>query len=84
MYFSAYELILENTEWVWKGRSRRPALDPANALLNYAYAFLEREVRTAIVGAGLDPRFGFFHSNNGRKDSLVVDLMELFRQPIID
>lgn len=84
MYFSAYELILENTEWVWKGRSRRPALDPANALLNYAYAFLEREVRTAIVGAGLDPRFGFFHSNNGRKDSLVFDLMELFRQPVID
>ena len=83
-YFGAFELILDTEVWGWKGRSRRPALDPANALLNYAYAFLEREVRTAIVGAGLDPRFGFFHSNNGRKDSLVFDLMELFRQNVID
>lgn len=29
-------------------------------------------------------RTGFFHSNDGRKDSLIFDLMELFRQPVID
>ena len=51
---------------------------------NYGYAFLEREVRMAVIGAGLDGRMGFFHSNNGRKDSLVFDLMEPFRQRIID
>lgn len=84
MYFSAYDIILEGSGWPWKGRSRRPAQDAANALLNYTYAFLEREVRVAIVGAGLDPRFGFLHSNNDRKESLVFDLMELFRQPVID
>lgn len=84
LYFSAYDIILEGSRWEWKGRSRRPAQDAANALLNYSYAFLEREVRVAIAGAGLDARFGFLHSNNGRKDSLVFDLMELFRQPIID
>lgn len=36
------------------------------------------------VSARLDPRIGFFHANNGRKDSLVFDLMEPFRQPVVD
>ncbi len=84
LYFSAFPEILDQSLWPWNGRKRRPARDPVNALLNLGYAFLEREVRIAIVGARLDPRIGFFHANNGRKDSLVFDLMELFRQPVVD
>ena len=38
----------------------------------------------AILMCGMDSRIGFFHANNGRKHSLVFDLMELFRQPVID
>ena len=53
-------------------------------ILNYGYAFLEREVRLAVLGAGLDRRIGFFHANNGRKDSLIYDLMEPFRSSIMD
>lgn len=83
-YFDAFKVILANTGWNWLGRSRRPAKDKVNALLNYGYAFLERETRLAIVATNLDPRIGFLHCNNGKKDSLVFDLMELFRQPIID
>ena len=83
-YFEAFYDILDLKKWPWHGRTRRPAEDQVNALLNYGYAFLEKEVRIAIAGVGLDPRFGFFHSNNGRKDSLVYDLMELFRQPVVD
>ena len=83
-YFAAFPYLLDTSVWVWNGRNRRPPQDPVNALLSYGYAFLEREVRMAVIGAGLDGRMGFFHSNNGRKDSLVFDLMEPFRQRIID
>ncbi|TYZ22936.1 CRISPR-associated endonuclease Cas1 [Selenomonas ruminis] len=82
-YFSGFGTLLDNRTWHFKGRTR-PATDPANALLNFGYAFLEREVRIATIGLRLDPRIGFLHSNNDRKDSLVFDLMELFRQPVID
>lgn len=82
-YFMGFGTLLDNRTWHFKGRSR-PAADPANALLNFGYAFLEREVRIAIIGQGLDTRIGFLHSNNNRKNSLVFDLMELFRQPVID
>ena len=83
-YFEGFRYILDQSKWPWEGRNRRPSLDPVNALLNYGYAFLEREVRLGIIGSGLDVRLGFLHSNNGRKDSLVYDLMEMFRQRIID
>ena len=83
-YFDAFPDILDQSLWNWKGRSQHPGKDPINALLNYGYAFLDREVRVAILMCGMDSRIGFFHANDGRKHSLVFDLMELFRQPVID
>lgn len=83
-YFSVFSEITNPAGFEWLGRTRRPAKDEVNALLNYGYAFLEREVRVVTMGAGLDERYGFLHSNNGRKDSLIYDLMELVRQTVID
>lgn len=37
-----------------------------------------------MLGSGLDPRIGFFHVDNGRRDSLVYDLMEPYRALVID
>ena len=84
IYFATFSDLLDQTRWKWKERSQHPARDPVNALLNYGYAFLEREVRIAVALAAMDARIGFFHTNNGRKDSLIFDLMDLFRQPVID
>ena len=84
IYFATFAELLDQNRWKWKERSQHPARDPINALLNYGYAFLEREVRIAAAINGMDARIGFFHSNDGRKDSLIFDLMELFRQPVID
>ena len=83
-YFSIFGEITNHAGFEWLGRTRRPAEDEVNALLNYGYAFLEREIRVITMGAGLDERYGFLHSNNGRKDSLIFDLMELVRQSVID
>lgn len=83
-YFAAFPYIIDADRWQWEGRNRRPPEDPVNALLSYGYAFLEREVRLAIIYARLDARIGFLHSNNGRKDSLVYDLMDIVRPRIID
>lgn len=84
IYFATFADLLDQSRWKWNERSQHPARDPVNALLNYGYAFLEREVRIAAALNGLDARIGFFHSNDGRKDSLIFDLMEFFRQPVID
>ena len=83
-YFDGFGHIIDSKQWDWNGRNRRPPEDPVNSLLSYGYAFLEKEVRTGLAGANMDARIGFLHSNNGRKDSLVYDIMEMFRQNVID
>lgn len=64
-------------------RTRLPATDPYNALINYAYSYLYRLVEDAIVSNGLDPYLGFYHSNQRGGKALVYDMIEPFR-PWVD
>jgi CRISP-associated protein Cas1 len=65
-------------------RPNRRATHPMNAMLNYAYAVLESQVRSYVIGAGLDPSIGFFHGKNAyHQSALVYDLMEPYR-PLVD
>ena len=82
-YFSVLGHVLSEP-WEFSGRKRHPSPDPVNAILSYGYSFLEREVRAYLLTAGLDVRIGVLHSTNNRKDSLVYDVMDIFRQDIID
>jgi CRISPR-associated protein Cas1 len=66
------------------GRTGRGAVDPVNALLNYGYGVLSQAVWGAVVNAGLEPYAGFLHVDRPGKPSLVLDLMEEFRAPVVD
>jgi CRISPR-associated protein Cas1 len=68
----------------WPGRHGRGAKDPVNSALNYGYGMLYGQIERAIVLAGLDPYAGFIHADRPGKPSLVLDLIEEFRQPVID
>jgi CRISPR-associated endonuclease Cas1 len=61
----------------------RGAVDPPDALLNYAYALLEAEARMACHEAGLDPSLGILHTDTDGRRSLIYDLMEPVR-PVAD
>lgn len=77
-YFAALSLALP-ARFRFEGRSRSPARDPFNCLLNYAYGVLYGMVERACVISGLDPFIGLVHTDNYNKPSLVYDLIELFR-----
>ncbi len=68
----------------WPGRIGRGATDPLNSLLNYGYGILYGLVEQAILLAGLDPYGGFLHTDRAGKPSLVLDLIEEFRQVAVD
>ena len=61
------------------GRNRH-ATHPVNAMLNYAYAVLESQLRIATVSEGLDPTIGYLHScrpeawREGDHDDLVLSV----------
>jgi CRISPR-associated protein Cas1 len=71
-------------ELAWPGRETRGAKDLFNALLNYGYGVLYAQVEQAILLAGLDPYAGFLHADRPGKPSLVLDLIEEFRQCVVD
>ena len=62
-----------------EGRTRRPPLDPVNALLSFHYAILAHDCRSALESVGLDPQCGFLHRDRPGRPSLALDLMEEFR-----
>jgi len=66
------------------GRSRRPPLDPPNAILSFAYSLLAAESEALLHVSGLDPALGFLHEPDDGRPSLALDLMEPFRAPVAD
>ena len=77
-YFEALSYVIPE-RFKCKGRSRNPAKDEFNCLLNYGYGVLYSMVEKGCILAGLDPYLGFIHTDNYNKKSLVFDLIEMFR-----
>jgi len=78
IYFDALSFIMPE-QFKFTGRSRNPAQDEFNALLNYAYGVLYSLVEKACIIAGLDPYVGIIHTDNYNKKSLVFDIIENYR-----
>jgi len=78
LYFELLSQLLV-ARYTFKGRSFRPAQDPFNAFLNYAYGILYSRVEKALVIAGLDPYTGFMHRDDYNTKSLVFDFIEPYR-----
>ncbi len=77
-YFDALSFIMPE-RFKFNGRSRMPARDEFNCLLNYGYGVLYSMVEKACIIAGLDPYVGIIHTDHYNKKSLVFDLIEMFR-----
>ena len=80
-------------KWVWmmldeetdfKGRITQNAQDLVNQMLNYGYAVLYRLVWDSVIRYGLHPETGFLHKYQKNKGTLIFDLIEPFRQPVVD
>lgn len=85
-YFDVFSLMQRTDEDALRfmRRSRRPPLDPINALLSFFYTLLTHDCRSALEGVGLDPAAGFLHRLRPGRPSLALDLMEELRAPMAD
>lgn len=77
-YFQAFATWLPPV-WAFSGRSKRPAWDRFNALLNYLYGMLYPMVELALMKAGLDPYTGIHHADEYNRPTMVYDTIELYR-----
>ena len=85
-YFGVLDQLILNDKGIFSfnGRSRRPPLDPVNAMLSFAYSILAHDCASALEASGLDPYVGFLHRDRPGRTSLALDLMEELRPCMAD
>lgn len=86
VYFRVFGRLVRSpdADIAFRGRSRRPPLDPVNALLSFVYTLFTHDCRSAAESVGLDPAVGFLHRERPGRPSLALDLMEELRAPLAD
>ncbi|MBA2673046.1 type I-C CRISPR-associated endonuclease Cas1c [Ramlibacter sp.] len=86
VYFGVFDQLVrvESSALRFTGRSRRPPLDPVNALLSFLYTLITHDCRSALETVGLDPAVGFLHRDRPGRPSLALDLLEEFRAFLAD
>ena len=86
LYFRVFDLLITSPdiELRFNGRSRRPPLDPMNALLSFLYTLLTHDCRSAAETVGLDSAVGFLHRDRPGRPSLALDMMEELRPVMAD
>lgn len=77
-YFSIFNKLITNVDvpFSFEFRSKRPPLDPVNALLSFAYTLIATEYGAALETVGLDSYIGFCHTLRSGRKSLAFDLVE--------
>lgn len=63
----------------FEGRSKNPAKDEFNCMLNYGYGIMYSNVERACILTGLDPFIGIMHIDNYNRQAFVFDLIEMYR-----
>lgn len=87
LYFDAIPALISTgvpREMGFDNRNRRPPKDRFNALLSFGYSLLIKDVMNAILTVGLEPALGFYHQVRSQAAPLALDLMEIFRVPLVD
>lgn len=88
-YFAAFDDLVtlpvaDREPFKMSGRSRRPPMDRANAVLSFLYSMLTHDARTACESVGLDAAVGFLHVDRPGRPSLALDLIEELRSFLCD
>jgi CRISP-associated protein Cas1 len=83
LYFQAYATLLKG-RFEFEKRTRRPPTDPVNSLLSLGYTLLSQNIHSMVETIGLHTHFGILHKPQKNRPSLVCDLIEEFRAPVVD
>ena len=84
MYYKAFDSIINNKDFVFQERTRRPPKNHLNAMISFGNSLLYVLVLSEIYKTHLDPRIGFLHTTNFRRFTLNLDVAEIFKPIIVD
>jgi CRISPR-associated endonuclease Cas1/group II intron reverse transcriptase/maturase len=81
LYWKSFGILIEQKDFK---RETFNAPDAINQSLNYGYAFIYHRVQSALLKTGVNIYHSFLHSPQANKPTLVFDMVEPFRQLVVD
>ncbi|MBU1668196.1 CRISPR-associated endonuclease Cas1 [bacterium] len=81
LYWKSFGILIDNRQFK---RETLNAPDAINQSLNYGYAFIYHRVQSALLKTGVNIYHSFLHTSQANKPTLVFDMVELFRQMVVD
>lgn len=83
-YYQSFNVIMDNPDFVFEKRTRRPPQDPINAMISFGNTLLYQRIANEINRTSLDIRIGIVHAAGSRSESLNLDLADLFKPILVD
>jgi CRISPR-associated protein Cas1 len=83
-YYGAFDIIIDNPDFVFEKRSKRPPKNYLNTLISFGNSMMYTVALSEIYKTHLDPRIGFLHATNFRRFTLNLDVAEIFKPIIVD
>jgi len=83
-YYKGFDKILEDEDFVFVKRSKRPPENRLNALISFGNSLLYTQILSEIYQTHLDPRIGYLHTTNFRRFTLNLDVAEIFKPILVD
>ena len=83
-YYIAFDRIINNPDFKFEARTRRPPANRLNALISFGNSLLYVLILSEIYRTHLDPRIGYLHSTNTRRFTLNLDVAEIFKPILVD
>lgn len=84
VYYRSFNKILDDKDFIFEVRSKRPPKDRINSLISFGNSMLYTLTLSQIYQTQLDPRIGYLHSTNDRRFSLNLDIAEIFKPILVD
>lgn len=83
-YYKAFDIILQNPDFCFEVRTRRPPQNYLNTLISFGNSLLYAITLSETYKTHLDPRIGYLHATNFRRFSLNLDVSEIFKPLLVD
>lgn len=83
-YYQCFNYIIENSDFCFEKRTRRPPQDPINAMISFGNTLLYQRIANEINRTSMDIRIGIVHAAGKRPESLNLDLADLFKPILVD
>ena len=81
IYWQSFGILIDEPNFK---RETLNASHPINQALNYGYAFIYHRMQSALLKSGVNIYYSFMHSLQDNKPTLVYDMVEIFRQAVVD